>query len=269
MTAEIEEFPSNTVQVVPCSNCGRGFAKDRLDTHFKICKSQKKRKPYNISKHRVAGTEAEDLVRQGRLKLEPPKPNAKKSDLTAKLKLAAAEAAKVPEKQPLPPIPSKTDGGVGAANSNAVSYQVVFEGDDGQLKTKKASKFDSLQMRASHRPRPQTRTIDERYLSAERARGRWQAAATTINPGLSGSLTNGVLSSEEEDFLMSSMTSTRTVCSDAFDFLFDSDNLNPDKVLNHAEIERFTEEKFLEYQAQNEGRDEKAMVKHSACCVIS
>ena len=35
---------------------------------------------------------------------------------------------------------------------------------------------------------------------------------------------------EEEDFLAASWASQKTVCSDAFDFLFDSANMNPDNV---------------------------------------
>ena len=35
---------------------------------------------------------------------------------------------------------------------------------------------------------------------------------------------------EEYDYLAASMTSQKTVCSDAFDFLFDSENLNPDTI---------------------------------------
>ena len=108
-----------------------------------------------------------------------------------------------------------------------------------------------------------------RYLSAERAKGRWQSAAGRVNPNLNSSMTNGILSSEEEDFLASSMASQRTVCSDAFDFLFDSQNLNPEKVLDHAEIEKITEEKFKEYQEQNRNNKNSDVVKHSACCVIS
>lgn len=34
------------------------------------------------------------------------------------------------------------------------------------------------------------------------------------------------------------MNSTKTVASDAFDFLFDSQNLNPEKVLERAQIEK-------------------------------
>ena len=116
-----------------------------------------------------------------------------------------------------------------------------------------------------------------RYLSAERARGRWQSAAGRVNPHLHHSLTNGVLSSEEEDFLASSMASTKTVCSDAFDFLFDSQNLNPQKIVNHEEILRYTEEKFHSDDpsgGENGKQIAKAdgannTVKHSQCCVIS
>ena len=127
--------------------------------------------------------------------------------------------------------------------------------------------------------------IFSRYLSAERARGRWHSAATKVNPSISRSLTNGVLSSEEEDFLQSSMASTKTVCSDAFDFLFDSQNLDPKKVLNHEALLQFTEEKFqTDPAAGGHGRGNHGggaiivqegdlkknnVVKHSACCVIS
>ena len=52
---------------------------------------------------------------------------------------------------------------------------------------------------------------------------------------------------DDDDYLAASMTSQRTVCSDAFDFLFDSQNLNPDTIqvigtrfliLNHFEVRK-------------------------------
>ena len=60
-----------------------------------------------------------------------------------------------------------------------------------------------------------------RYLSAERARTRWKSAGRAANPKL------GEFDEDEEDFLSASHAST---ASDAFDFLFDSQNLNPEKV---------------------------------------
>ena len=62
-----------------------------------------------------------------------------------------------------------------------------------------------------------------RYLSAERARTRWKSAGRAANPRL------GEFDEDEEDFLSASHAST---ASDAFDFLFDSQNLNPEKVIH-------------------------------------
>ena len=108
---------NGTVKLAACDNCGRSFAEDRLDTHFNICVNQKERKPFNVARKRVEGTEAEDMLKagklfnlgsvgrrelnflfvQGRLKLEKPKPDLSKSELTKKT-LA---------KEPLPPIKTK------------------------------------------------------------------------------------------------------------------------------------------------------------------
>ena len=55
------------------------------------------------------------------------------------------------------------------------------------------------------------------------------------------------------DFLAASMTSQRTVVSDAFDFLFDGQNLNPDNIMEFEE----------------EGKKLKKSDTISACCVVS
>lgn len=49
-----------------CSNCGRHFNEDRIEKHEKICQktTSKKRKVFDITKHRVQGTEAEAYVRK-------------------------------------------------------------------------------------------------------------------------------------------------------------------------------------------------------------
>ena len=92
-----------------------------------------------------------------------------------------------------------------------------------------------------------TQKIFFRYLSAERARNRWISAASKISPGIE------LLEDEDVDFLAASMTSQRTVVSDAFDFLFDGQNLNPDNIMEFEE-----EEKKL-----------KKSETISACCVLS
>ena len=56
------------MQVVPCTICGRKFAVDRIQTHANICSHQKERKPYDVAMMRVAGTEAEEMVRNGKQK---------------------------------------------------------------------------------------------------------------------------------------------------------------------------------------------------------
>ena len=55
------------------------------------------------------------------------------------------------------------------------------------------------------------------------------------------------------------MTSQRTIRSDAFDFLFDSQNLNPERI--QEEIEKD------EKQANEENL--KKSQKNSSCCIIS
>ena len=61
-------------------------------------------------------------------------------------------------------------------------------------------------------------------------------------------------SHDNVDCLAASMTSQRTIVSDAFDFLFDPLNLNPDKI--NQEIEE-------------EARELKKSEKKSTCCLIS
>ena len=46
--------------IVPCPNCGRGFASNRIQQHHTICvkNQQKRRKVFDSTKHRLQGTEA-------------------------------------------------------------------------------------------------------------------------------------------------------------------------------------------------------------------
>ena len=86
---------------------------------------------------------------------------------------------------------------------------------------------------------------------------------------------------------MASFTSQKTVCSDAFDFLFDERNLNPKKFIESGELETYTEEKLeekikaekerqmqqqLDIMEQEENSEMKVVatnVQHSSCCVVS
>lgn len=60
--------------LVPCKNCGRNFAPDRVQAHADICAktSRKKRKPFDATKHRVQGTELEAYVKKGGRASQPP-----------------------------------------------------------------------------------------------------------------------------------------------------------------------------------------------------
>ena len=89
-------------------------------------------------------------------------------------------------------------------------------------------------------------------MSAERARNNWISAAKKITPGIEH------LDDDDVDFLAASISSQKTICSNAFDFLFDSTNLNPDKLQEQMDMD----EKSLENQNVEK-------VKASACCVIS
>ncbi len=66
------------------------------------------------------------------------------------------------------------------------------------------------------------------------------------------------------DHLAASFSSQKTVCSDAFDFLFDGDNLNPEKI-EHM-IEEHPENPGGSYLYMKDKKDKAAMSK---CCVIS
>lgn len=59
---------------VPCRYCGRKFAQDRIDKHEDACATaSKKRRVFNSTKQRLAGTEAEGYAR--RVSKQPAKPH--------------------------------------------------------------------------------------------------------------------------------------------------------------------------------------------------
>ena len=45
--------------LVPCANCGRRFAPDRVKKHEAACRGMRQRRTYDAHKHRVEGTEME------------------------------------------------------------------------------------------------------------------------------------------------------------------------------------------------------------------
>ena len=92
-----------------------------------------------------------------------------------------------------------------------------------------------------------------RYLSAERARNNWISAAQKISPGIEH------LNDDDVDFLAASISSHKSICSGAFDFLFDSTNLNPEKIQEEMDTNAA---EFIEKQ-QNKTE------KSSGCCVIA
>ena len=62
------DYPSKpNGDLVKCSNCGRGFAKERIDKHIQICTNHKERKIYDIAQARVEGTEAGELYKAGKI----------------------------------------------------------------------------------------------------------------------------------------------------------------------------------------------------------
>lgn len=71
-TKDISEV---SLDVAPCSICGRNFAPDRLAKHEKVCAKSKnsKRKVFDTRKHRNVGTENEKYVESGKHLEEPKK----------------------------------------------------------------------------------------------------------------------------------------------------------------------------------------------------
>ncbi|XP_055322298.1 uncharacterized protein LOC129578157 isoform X2 [Sitodiplosis mosellana] len=84
--------------MVACGICGRNFYEDRIEKHETICKktSTKKRKVFDVTKHRVQGTEAEAYVKKAQKTKKKPEAPAKKSNWRRKHEefIAAIRSAK-------------------------------------------------------------------------------------------------------------------------------------------------------------------------------
>ncbi|XP_051722904.1 zinc finger C2HC domain-containing protein 1C [Ctenopharyngodon idella] len=59
-----EEDPDAPHQLVPCNVCHRCFARDRLETHMRVCeKKRPQRKIFDMSQYRAKGTELEEFMK--------------------------------------------------------------------------------------------------------------------------------------------------------------------------------------------------------------
>lgn len=111
------EQATEQVNLLPCHNCGRSFAADRLAKHQSICiKSGKQRKTFDSTKMRTQGTEAAAFNRGGaRRAPDPPKPKSNWRQKHAEFINAIRDAKKVTEHMKRggkasdlpPPIPSE------------------------------------------------------------------------------------------------------------------------------------------------------------------
>lgn len=70
----IRMAPPTDPNMAQCKQCGRNFAKDRIEAHQRICSktAKKKRKVFDPVKHRLKGTEAESYLTKA--KYSPPTP---------------------------------------------------------------------------------------------------------------------------------------------------------------------------------------------------
>ena len=84
---------------VPCPNCGRSFASNRIQVHHTICvKNQsKKRRVFDSSKKRLAGTEAAQFYRGKKVQKQPlmPKSNWRQQHSDFINAIRAAKKAKI------------------------------------------------------------------------------------------------------------------------------------------------------------------------------
>ncbi|XP_067312357.1 zinc finger C2HC domain-containing protein 1C [Pseudorasbora parva] len=74
-----ERSPDAPHQLIPCDVCHRCFARDRLETHMRVCEKtlrKPQRKIFDMSQHRAKGTELEEFMKtNGRSKTPERKKN--------------------------------------------------------------------------------------------------------------------------------------------------------------------------------------------------
>ncbi|KAI2654756.1 Zinc finger C2HC domain-containing protein 1C [Labeo rohita] len=60
----LEENPDAPHQLIPCNVCHRCFARDRLETHMRVCeKKRPQRKIFDMSQYRAKGTDLEEFMK--------------------------------------------------------------------------------------------------------------------------------------------------------------------------------------------------------------
>ena len=252
----VEQKKNNTFLQI----CERTFAADRIQKHLDVCQrtTAKSRPVFDVVGNRIGGTEAGEMVAAGKIKLEPAKPSEKKSELMKKYNTESSGSG--PTTAPAQGKERKPND-ENKKGKNGEAYQVVFD-DSEKMKMRKptaslaGSKLPPIVMKQSNSKQGQ----DLRHLSAKN----WKKQRNQVSPDFNSSMTTSSFSDDDNDFLASSMVSTKTVCSDAFDFLFDENNLNPEHSL-HKEFNRqhstITEVSHIAPLGQK--------AQGSACCVIS
>ncbi|XP_043118369.1 zinc finger C2HC domain-containing protein 1C [Puntigrus tetrazona] len=72
----LEEDPDAPHQLVPCDACQRCFARDRLETHMRVCERKRpQRKVFDMSQYRAKGTDLEEFMKTNSRSKTPPKKN--------------------------------------------------------------------------------------------------------------------------------------------------------------------------------------------------
>ena len=94
--------------------------------------SAKPRQVYDVALQRVTGTEAGELLKTGKITLEPAKPLPSKTDLTKQMEASRAAAATAkPKSAKTKAAAAAEKGKVTAKGSSGEAYQVMFD-DRGQ-----------------------------------------------------------------------------------------------------------------------------------------
>ena len=65
--SKFDEPEFQSVQTVACKTCDRHFTLERIEKHEAICTQRRAKKVYDIVQMRVKGTEAEKLIKEGKV----------------------------------------------------------------------------------------------------------------------------------------------------------------------------------------------------------
>ena len=109
--------------------CSRSFTSDRIGKHVEVCGqiAAKPRQVYDVALARIAGTEAHELVKEGKIQLVPAKPIAKKSDMTKMMEASRAAAGTAKPGTAAAPKAKVNKGAATAKGASGEAYQVMFD----------------------------------------------------------------------------------------------------------------------------------------------